>query len=133
MPLLSHRLDQAFLLGLLFYLSDDLFHFPRFNLSNYGIADGNRTHNGFPMGISADTSSMPLARRKYSLRSFPRLDKNPLWENCKAPVSEKFLRDFRCEGRSWADAQQGRQGKKIQKEPLSGVASSTLVCYNVIV
>jgi hypothetical protein len=82
------------------------------------------------MGISADTSSMPLARQKYSLRSFPRLDKNPLWENCKAPVSEKFLRDFRCEGRSWADAQQGRQGEKIQKEPLSGGAGSTLVCYS---
>jgi hypothetical protein len=84
------------------------------------------------MGISADTSSMPLARRKYSLRPFPRLNKNPLWENCEAPVSEKFLSDFCCEGRSWADAQQGRQGEKRQKEPLSGVVGSTPVCYTQI-
>jgi hypothetical protein len=82
------------------------------------------------MGISADTSSMSLARRKYSLRPFPRLDKNPLWENCEAPVSEEFLRDFCCEGRSWADAQQGRQGEKLQKEPLSGVVCSIPVCYS---
>jgi hypothetical protein len=70
-----------------------------------------------------------LQIRQYSLCDFARLNKNPLRENCLAPVGEQFSSDFRRGGRRLADARQGQQGEKGRKGLSTGgtdLASITL-------
>jgi hypothetical protein len=48
-----------------------------------------------------------LQLRQYSLHDFARLEKNPLRENCRAPVGEEFSMNFVA-----ADAALLTQGKE---------------------
>ena len=91
---------------------------------NRRMAKRCRTEIGFQRHISADPSQNPLKIRQYSLRAFARLIENLLFENCFAPLSEQFSRDFWCGGRSLADARQGQQAKKHRKGPLKGGSGS---------
>ena len=60
----------------------------------YTIADGSRMPTGFGRLIFTHASLNPLKIRQYSLRALPRLSKNQLCQNCKAPVSRQFSCDF---------------------------------------
>jgi hypothetical protein len=62
--------------------------------NRHTIADGNRTHNGFPMGISADTFVNALGKTEV----FPAVisssrQKSPmgkLQSTCQREISERF-------------------------------------------
>jgi hypothetical protein len=58
---------------------------------------------------------IPCKSVKDSLRAFHCLNENLLRKNCFAPHSKQFWRDFRCGGRSLADARRGQQSEKHPK------------------
>ena len=65
----------------------------------------------------------PWQYGKYSLRVFSCLDTFLLRQNCSAPVSDGFSRDFWFLRRRRARARQGEKGKKRRKAAVTGVSA----------
>ena len=96
----------------------------------YTINDTNT--QGFDRRLSVRASSKDLRMPAYSLRLFPRPGKNPLGQNCKAPVGERFCDDFCCGQRRNIPIFRGGQCKKARKIFAHRLARSRRLWYTLL-